>query len=418
MRVVYSGTVVSNGGDAAIMEYQIRLLSDVFPVIESAMLDSAPAVAQSIFPYVKQLSPVIPMRLRSTKLGPVGTVAIGLSRRRLLAAASDLGSSRWVSTLLSSRERGVLDEIAGCDFLAYTGGTSLTETYGVEPKMVELELALRLGKPYVFFPQSLGPFHRAKTRRKVAEVVNGAALVLLRDQRSFANLAGVGAHMGNVKIAPDVVFAAVSEAGVKRLRSSPPLEPGMRVAVSVRNVAKFSQHGEQGEKRYESALVELVTWLVRKRGAAVTFVSTCQGLPGYAFDDSRKALEIVSRLEGDVSASVVVDRTFRTPAELRLHYRDFDLLVSTRMHAAILALSVGTPVVPISYEFKTDEVMGRQLGMSSYVVALDRAAEDLIPRTQAFLDDLPSLRAELAERLRDVAELSKQTGRLIEEALA
>ena len=52
--------------------------------------------------------------------------------------------------------------------------------------------------------------------------------------------------------------------------------------------------------------------------------------------------------------------------ELRRKLGEYDLVVATRMHAAVLALSAGTPVFPIAYEFKTTELFAR-LGFADVV---------------------------------------------------
>ncbi|MFI7850494.1 polysaccharide pyruvyl transferase family protein, partial [Acinetobacter baumannii] len=58
-----------------------------------------------------------------------------------------------------------------------------------------------------------------------------------------------------------------------------------------------------------------------------------------------------------------VDRCFRQPTEIVDTYSQFDLVIATRMHAAILALLAGTPVIGIAYEFKLEELFS-QLGMA------------------------------------------------------
>jgi colanic acid/amylovoran biosynthesis protein len=58
------------------------------------------------------------------------------------------------------------------------------------------------------------------------------------------------------------------------------------------------------------------------------------------------------------------------------------------MHAAILALCAGTPVVPISYEFKTKELFG-SLGLPELVIDIEEVtASGLIEVVRAALDRL------------------------------
>ncbi len=89
---------------------------------------------------------------------------------------------------------------------------------------------------------------------------------------------------------------------------------------------------------------------------------TCQGIDEYWTDDTKLADEIVSSLPEDVAQNVTIDRQFRQPMDIVSAYQDFHLVIATRMHAAILSLVAGTPVLGIAYEFKLEELF-HQLGM-------------------------------------------------------
>jgi len=96
-------------------------------------------------------------------------------------------------------------------------------------------------------------------------------------------------------------------------------------------------------------------------------------------------------LPEEVRRRVRVDRAFHGPDALAEAYAAFDMVLATRMHAAILALTAGTPVLPIAYEFKTTELF-EALGLGDYVVSIDGIDEDrLLARTRVFVDELPGL---------------------------
>lgn len=83
-----------------------------------------------------------------------------------------------------------------------------------------------------------------------------------------------------------------------------------------------------------------------------------------------------------------------------------DLVVSTRLHMAILSLSAGTPVLPIGYEHKTRAVFA-QLGDEKQVLDIDTLTpEQAVGGLSDYLDSLPVRRSELfraVERLRQGA---------------
>ncbi len=96
--------------------------------------------------------------------------------------------------------------------------------------------------------------------------------------------------------------------------------------------------------------------LVTERDARVTFLSTCQGVPEYWAKDSDMARRIVDEIPEELRRNVLVDSNYHRPDELIASYGEFDLVIATRMHAAILALVAGTPVLPVAYEFKMREL--------------------------------------------------------------
>jgi colanic acid/amylovoran biosynthesis protein len=166
--------------------------------------------------------------------------------------------------------------------------------------------------------------------------------------------------------------------------------------------------------RYREAVAALVTHLVRQ-GAAVTFVSTCQGVPEYVNDDSAVAAEIAAKLPPDVASSVEVDRDWHAPEELRAKLRGFDLAISTRMHLAILALGQGVPVFSIAYEFKADELFS-QLSLGPSVLPIEDAdPATIVARFDAFLGALPPDLFARVEVLRESALAAMQrTASLLE----
>jgi colanic acid/amylovoran biosynthesis protein len=95
---------------------------------------------------------------------------------------------------------------------------------------------------------------------------------------------------------------------------------------------------------------------------------------------------------------VRIDDAFRTPEALIAAYCSFDLLVATRMHAAILALIAGTPVVGIAYEAKTTRLFAN-LGLPEMAVPIEDADGERLHR---MVDDALTRRQALRAHLQTV----------------
>ncbi|MEJ5914131.1 polysaccharide pyruvyl transferase family protein [Pseudokineococcus sp. 1T1Z-3] len=393
MRVVVVGTVVSNGGDAAILDAQLDLLRRTWPEAEVALHDSDQRVARRLYPGLEVHESVVAGM--STPTGPGAGRRARLARRRVLLAAR-LGrrSPLLARLLLRRREAASVMSLVRADVVAHTGGTTLIEKYPLDPKLFELEVASAGGAELVLLPQSLGPFSRPDVVPRLRSLVDRAALVLLRDDRSLAHLRDIGASVDRARVVPDIVFALGTEQSEERLRSEQvSAEPA--VAVSVRDCSMFLD-GAAGQAAFEAAVAGLVVHLVRERGARVTFVSTCQGTPEYWADDSRVAASVGAQLPPDVTASVRLDAQRYDHEGLVRVLAGHEVAVTTRMHAGIVALGAGTPVLPIAYEFKTREVMG-QVGLGDHVQDVGEVtADSLVQGFEALLADLPARRPELA----------------------
>jgi colanic acid/amylovoran biosynthesis protein len=99
-------------------------------------------------------------------------------------------------------------------------------------------------------------------------------------------------------------------------------------------------------------------------------------------------------------------------------YSEFDGLIATRMHAAILALSAGVPALGISYEFKTEELF-RRMGLGEWVTDIEEIApESFTELVMRFTDALPSLRGKVAEEADRLLEETEAISRTIRRAVS
>jgi colanic acid/amylovoran biosynthesis protein len=162
-------------------------------------------------------------------------------------------------------------------------------------------------------------------------------------------------------------------------------------------------------KRYYDAIISFTKHLVKRYNADVIFLSTCQGIDGY-HDDSQVAMAIKDRLPADTSPHVHINSDFHRPDELMEHLRTFDWVVATRMHFAILALGVGTPVLPIAYEFKTEELF-KSLGCDPEIPQIESlTAESLISpfdkNVESYASDIPKIRSAVASARRQAWQVA------------
>ena len=400
MHVVVENTVCLNTGDAAILiaikEILARALGGETKIY---VFDSNPEVSERLYKekkyenlafrkllsehvfkyeydrhFLKNLAKKALNKLRFHAIGELGR-----------------GNEALAKLVLDTESRRSLQIYRSADFVVTTGGTYLVENYNLKKRIFQFRIDSLLQKAPIFFTQSLGPFNNGYNRTSLKSVLNESPLILLRDEKSFGHISNIVTDRKKCHVVADAVFALVDARRIKDiLASSTPPAPSGRVGISVRNW-NYVKDGQDGMHRYIEAVRELVASLVQQ-GKKVTFVSTCQGVPEYAHDDSKTARAIVAELEPSIAESVTIDASFHTPEQLMEVVKGFDFVVATRMHMMIMSLCVGTPVLPIAYEFKTKELAAR-LGISEVLMDIDTiTAEEAAGKLKRFLENLDEFR--------------------------
>ena len=165
------------------------------------------------------------------------------------------------------------------------------------------------------------------------------------------------------------------------------------VGISVRWHSFPGSDDPQARRRlYMKALADTADSMIERHGARVVIVpQTLEDLK------AGRALyrEIAHR--GDV----VLLEDDLSPADLRRLYARCRILIGTRMHANILAMGAGTPVVAIAYQPKTAGIMA-VMGLDDWVLSIDDVSE-LVARAHDLwihADDVRELLAGKVEALR------------------
>ncbi|UCI07717.1 polysaccharide pyruvyl transferase family protein [Mesorhizobium sp. B1-1-8] len=377
MRIVIENTVCLNTGDAAILLAICHIFQSVAGGdTQFFVFDSQPEVAARLYPkkdyprleFHKLLSESLfrykDGRRIKDQLKSVYNWGVFRALRRFAK------NSPASSAFLSQGDRRGLDIYRNADLVVTTGGTYLVENYNLERRLNQFRIDAILGKDPVFFTQSLGPFNKSYNRQELGPIFDRSPLILLRDERSRGHILDMVKEPGKCHVVADAVFALADTDRIEqRLASAKPAAETGRVAISVRHW-NYVNDGEGGMRRYIDSVREIATILVRDHAKEVTFVSTCQGVPEYAHDDSKTARAIVAELDPEIARHVSVDASFHTPDQLMALVKGFDFVVATRMHMMIMSLCVGTPVLPIAYEFKTKEV-AKRIGVADLLLDID-----------------------------------------------
>lgn len=393
-----------NGGDAAIQYAAEKILRAALPDARLVYCDSGfPAVNRHYPDFDIQplqsavMARDLPLRLvyrfakgrhyfRARRIYLAGLTRLAKLIHRL-GLPQPLASMRALSPYLEA------------DLVISAGGTYLVSKYDITGRILEFQKDAALGLPLILFTQSLEPFADDIRSRVLAPYLRASPLILVRHAESRDHVRALTGRDANVEVVADSVFALWDPGPVtlaeRRLRAGRPADDALRLAVSVRSLTAFgTRTTEEGTRLYHAAISAAVTWAVREKGAKITFLSTCQGIPEYWLDDSETAVAIANGLPEDVRAHVEVNRDFHAPDDLMKTIEGFDGVIASRLHMAILSMCANTPVLPVSYEPKFEETFD-DLGQSDLVTKvgeIEPAA--FVAKCEDWLDRLDGLNAQ------------------------
>lgn len=417
MTLAILNTVLANGGDAAILDGMLKALrqaaqGELHPIV----LDDHPATTAPLYPDldIRPSPSALAWPPDASGLGARvrRRLAWETGRRRALREAEAIGDDRVVDGPFAAPLRA----LAEAEAVVSTGGTYLAGTYWLGPRLLTFDLVRALGRPYALYTQSVGPFDGSPTER-LAEVFRQARVTLVRDARSRREIAQIAPGV-DAQVRADAAFA-LADPEILAAAAQRPWPATPTVIVSVREWSHFRQGtAEAGMARYLESVAGLVAHLVRQRGARVCCLSTCQGTPGYRYDDAAVARRMVALLPDDVRPHVEVEARHHTPGQILAAYGAADLVVATRMHAAILALCAGTPALPIAYEFKTAELFGA-LGLGDWVTDIETVTpEGFVATAERVRAALPAARPALFAAVERMRADAMDAGAVVASALS
>jgi polysaccharide pyruvyl transferase WcaK-like protein len=372
MNILISNAVPLNGGDEALLRALVESLKARWP-------------QSSITVLCKDLD-------------------LALPRLPDLPLASDL---EFASDTLLRQTRELYRQ---ADIVVSAPGGFLHDFYPIEDRLRGFEVALALGKPLLLLGQSVGPFWKGQSLRRIPEVLNRAAAICIRDQTSREHLLQAGVNPARIRFTGDAAFLwrrlapelfQPKDGLIKKVALSfRAWPPGDTVAVE-QTIAKAER---------------LCRFLLDRLEGELVFLSTCQGIPGYV-DDSEIAVRIVERLPRELRDCCQIHRGRLDPRALIRAFGACDAFIGMRLHGCLLAMLGGTPAMGLGYEQKTHDIF-QQLELESCQVAFTESAETWLACAKSFLAEVPALRSRLPDLLDQACRRAELNLEAVEECLS
>ena len=323
-------------------------------------------------------------RLMCDRLG------VAPSRVEVIPMGSSMSAKAKVRHFLENRamHARVKGSVALFDL---TAGDSFSDIYGMErlERYAEpMDYAIGCGTPLVLGPQTFGPFKSDEGRALAKRVFDGAALAVARDELSAQCFEEVCGKVASVST--DLAFGLPFDAGALELPRAGTPQVGLNASGllyddSLENTVKAFELSVD----YREFVHHVVEGLLAD-GCAVHLI------PHVGADVD------VNRVLAERYPAVVAHPLADTPVDAKNLICHMDVLIGSRMHATIAALSSGTAVVPVAYSRKFAGLFGG-VGYDHVVDLATCATEGAVETVLAAARDWQGL-ARDAARARTAAE--------------
>ncbi len=227
-----------------------------------------------------------------------------------------------------------------------------------------------LGVPTFYMPQAWGPFSTAEGRTRADRVIRGASAVFARDAYSYECLQQLPSFSeAKVRIASDIAFTfrgdseAVGQSLLGGLGCAPDGSPLIGIVPSMRVYERTPQRGS--DSSYVRCLCAIAEHFIREHDARVVLMPHEIRPGGAGEQDDRYLCRIISEELAPTRAAFAATDDY-TAEQLKSMIGRMDLMVSSRFHAIVAALSLRRPVVAVSWSHKYWELL-QSVGLGEFV---------------------------------------------------
>jgi polysaccharide pyruvyl transferase WcaK-like protein len=206
-------------------------------------------------------------------------------------------------------------------------------------RTVDIMVSRSFRKPVVMFPNSVGPFRTWIGRFLSRLSLNSCDYILIRDPISYRIVDDVGISTSKVLTYDTALLfnRSIKEIVSDFSRPVVGVSPGI-----------YGQSLSPGEiQKYISAHAKALDRAIEKHGFSVVFLP--HYISGFSYDDLDVSKSIVEKMKNKTHTKII---TTDNVAEFNMLLNKMDLVVSSKMHPAILAVLGFIPVLCIAYDHK------------------------------------------------------------------
>lgn len=436
--------VPSQVGDAAIAIGAITLLRQAFPgaKIVGVAERLEPSDPASVEGFLRTYEVDELIRAPLSLDGPASGGETSRLRRQwdeIILAAGKYATptiarllGKKTSKLLPDHLGKLVEKVATSDLVIMRGGGYLSSPHlwcdllGLRLNAINtITIARALGVSYAIWGHSFWALDGPLSKRLLWPLIRDSALTACREEVSYRYLLDAGAPADRLHLLPDTALAlepiSVSEAN--RIReyenlgdSTVPL-----LGINIRPPWDVNLDYNELSERYLDATAQLIRHMHDNYGTQAVLISHCHSTPLFRvphFQDERELQQrLLDRIGGSATPKLL--KGDYRPQELAGLYGTLEMIVTTRLHAGILAALTATPTAYVAYEKNKTYGIARMLGLSDFVMDIETIdAVSLIANAENLWHHRQEVRAHLQAVLPQIRAQLDQYSRLTMQGMA
>lgn len=328
-----------------------------------------------------------------------GIRSLGHDVTLLSGAPDDTYRNYRVSSVPRREMKDVQAEIAKCDALVFPGGSIFQDVTSVGSAMYYANLVKRAkvaGKKIILLGQGIGPLNTLIGRTVSVQAFNTADVVAVRDPASLNALRKLGVKT-RVELTADPAL----------LLAEPAASPD-QVAFGVGSMRTIGLAPRPWGKNKETVqLFAEMARLLFKMNFMPMFIQMDLNLDG----------PLIAAIAAQVGGKVPDLMRLNHPVDIQQRMMRMDAVIAMRLHAGILATTVGVPAFMLSYDPKVS-AFAKLMQMHEAPMVESMNAQRLFDQFERFLKDREANVRVLLHQRADLMPLARKNIEVLESVLS
>ena len=318
----------------------------------------------------------------------------------MLSGSPDATYNNYKVHSIPRMDNGAVDKaIEACDVLVFPGGSIFQDVTSVRSVAYYSRLVKKAkskNKKVVLLGQGVGPLNTFFGKRMAAAAFRAADVVTVRDPSSMSAIKALGVHRP-VKVTADNAF----------LMQKPNVVAGEGGSFQVGNMRTVGisarPHGKKGE-------------VVALFGELCQLLYKANYLPVLIEMDKNEDGPLIQEISNSQGGKIPDVRKLNTPVQVQERIARMEAVIAMRLHAGILATTVGVPAMMVSYDPKVD-AFARQLGIGNAAPFKGATAQRVFESFTRFMKDRERNVAIIEKKRDEMAALALENIDVLRELL-